>query len=287
VVSGTVPENELVPVLVSNSVTIDNFNYITNNLGYINSLQGASPGLGSAWSTVSDAITNGPAAVYVFEHIGENIPADKQILAKALYDAGYAVLTISNYATSSLYPINTTSVHASGVPWGFEQNPFVDPNNPLTQGWSNTTSLNTLDGFDIDVAGSDANVLSYNEAPNNDKINTVYLYNTNGGRWVHCQNPNLFNSSQLFTNIMDFLTMRNENNRYYYDFDWSEFYESHVYIGSPGFVLYPQIDNKKSWVNHTGTTINAYREWALTNSQASSTTTTRDTNYFVGDYERS
>jgi len=286
VVSGTVPENELVPVLVSNSVTTDNFNFLTGTLGYINSLQGASPGLGSAWATVSDAITQGPAAVYVFEHIGESIPADKQILAKALYDAGYAVLTISNYATSSLYPINNTSVHASGVPWGFEQNPFVDPSNPLTQGWSNTPSFNTMDGFDIVTAGGDANILSYNETPNNDKINTLYLYNVNGGRWVHCQNPNLYNSSQLFTNIMDFLTMRNENNRYYYDFDWSEFYESNVFVGSPGFVLYPQIDNKKSWVNNTGTTINAYREWGLTDSQASSTTTTRDTNYFVGDDER-
>ena len=80
--------------------------------------------------------------------------------------------------------------------------------------------------------------------------------------------------------------MRNESNRYYFDFDWSEFYEQNLVMGSPGFVLYPQIDNKKSWVNQSGTTINSQREWALTKSQVSSTTTTRDTTYFVGDDER-
>ena len=286
VVSGTVPENELVPVLVSNSVTSLNFDFLTGTLGYVNNLQAATPGLGNTWTTVSDAITLGPAAVYVFEHIGENIPADKQNLAKALYDAGYAVLTISNYATPSLYPISNTLVHTTGTPWGFEQNPFVDPLNPLTAGWTNTTSLNTLDGLDITSVITDTNVISYNEIPNNDKINVVSLYNVNGGRWVHCQNPNLYNSTPLFSNIMNYLTMRDENNRYYFDFDWSEFYEQNVFVGSPGFVLYPEIDNKKSWVNNSGTTINANREWSLTNSQASSTTTTRDTNYFVGEDER-
>ena len=286
VVSGTVPENELVPVLVSNSVTSLNFDFLTSTLGYVNNLQGVTPGLGTTWSTVSDAITLGPAAVYVFEHIGENIPADKQILAKALYDAGYAVLTISNYATPSLYPISNTLVHTVGTPWGFSQNPFVDPLNPLTAGWTNTSSLNTLDGLDITSVATDTNVISYNEIPNSDKINVVSLYNVNGGRWVHCQNPNLYNSTPLFSNIMNYLTMRNENNRYYFDFDWSEFYEQNIFVGSPGFVLYPEIDNKKSWVNNSGTTINANREWSLTNSQASSTTTTRDTNYFVGEDER-
>jgi len=286
VVSGTVPENELVPLLVSNGASTLNFQYITNNLGYVNSLEAATPGLGTTWSTVSDAITLGPAAVYVFEHIDESIPADKQNLAKALYDAGYAVLTIGNYATSSLFPISDTLIHNSGVPWGFEQNPFVDPLNPLTQGWTNTASLNTTDGVDITTAGSDSTIISYNAIPNNDKINVVSLYNVNGGRWIHCQNPNLFNSPSLFTNIMDFLTMRNESNRYYFDFDWSEFYEQNLVMGSPGFVLYPQIDNKKSWVNQSGTTINSQREWALTKSQVSSTTTTRDTTYFVGDDER-
>jgi hypothetical protein len=288
VVSGTVPEDELVPILVSNDAVASNFQFIVNSagLGYVNNLQAASPGLGTSWTTVSDAITQGPGAVYVFEHVGESIPADKQALAKSLYDAGYAVLTISNYATSSLFPISNTLVHPPGVPWGFEQNPFVDPLNPLTVGWTNTASLNTLDGLDITAVGPDSSILSYNEIPNNDKINVVSLYNVNGGRWIHCQNPNLYNSPVLFSNIMDYLTMRNENNRYYFDFDWSEFYDQNVFVGSPGFVLYPQIDNKKSWVNNSGTTINAYRNWTLTNSQASSTTSTRDTTYFVGDDER-
>ena len=286
VVSGTVPEEELVPILVSNGASTLNFQFITNNLGYVNGIQGPTPGLGNTWSTVSDAITLGPAAVYVFEHIGESIPANKQILAKALYDAGYSVLTIGNYATSSLYPISSTQIHPSGVPWGFTQNPFVDPLNPLTQGWANTPSLNTLDGMDIVTVSSDSTIISYNDVPNNDKVNVVSLYNVNGGRWIHCQNPNLSNTPILFSNVMNFLTMRNENNRFYFDFDWSEFYAQNVFVGSPGFVLYPQIDNKKSWVNNSGTTINSNREWALTNSQFSSTTTTRDTNYFVGDDER-
>ena len=44
VVSGTVPENELVPVLVSNGASTNNFNFITSTLGYVNNLQAATPG---------------------------------------------------------------------------------------------------------------------------------------------------------------------------------------------------------------------------------------------------
>ena len=117
-VTGTVPADTLVAVLVSNQAGNEtNFLTIKNNLGYTSSRGEGGIGAGDtpgpcdpnspltpcSWNTVSDAINYGNAAVFVFEHIGADIPVHMQQLAKDLYDAGYAVLTISNEATNSLY----------------------------------------------------------------------------------------------------------------------------------------------------------------------------------------
>ena len=290
-VTGTVDKIDLVPMLVSNNLlsTPDTFNLIktsTNSggLGYVNGVSDISTGngVGQSWSTVSNATSQGTPSLYVFDHIGESIPSDKQQLAKDLYDSGYAVLTISEYATTSLYPITNVVPHPVGDTWGYNQNQILDPLNPLTQNWSTYPSMVTSPGIDVISVVSEASIISYNEIPNNDKVNVVQLYNTNGGRWIHVQNPYILNSPDLLDNIMDFLTMRTDYVRGYFDFNWSDFHEQTISVESPGFILHPQIDNRKSWVSKP----NEQRDWGVTNSVYSSTTTTRDTNYYVGDDER-
>jgi len=300
-VTGTIPADTLVAVLVSNETGQEtNFLTIKNALGYLNSRGDGGTGVGNTagicdpanpltpctYNTVSDAITYGNGAVFVFEHIGADIPANMQQLAKDLYDAGYAVLTISNRATNSLYPIDSTSDHFVGEEWGFLENPLLDPLNPLSQGWTNYTSTTQLFGENIESVIGEATILSYNDYPNQTNINTTYLYNTNGGRWVHCQNPNLYQATTLLGNIMDFLTMRTEQNRDYFKFDWSNSYEEEIYVSCPGFTLSPEVDNKKSWIVSSGDTLNSERQWHISDSDGVSTNGRRDTLYYVGEDER-
>ena len=302
-ITGTIGPESFVAVLVSNEVGQDtNFQTLKNagGLGYVNSRGDGGIGAGNTpgacdptnpltfctYNTVSDAVNYGNAAVFVFEHIGADIPANMQQLAKELYDAGYAVLTISNQATNSLYPINSTSDHFVGEEWGFLENPLLDPLNPLSQGWVSYGSTTQLYGQNIDSVISEATILSYNDIPNETNINAAYLYNTNGGRWVHCQNPNLYQAPVLFANIMDFLTMRSEQYRDYFRFEWSGTYEEEIYVSCPGFTLSPQVDNKKSWIVSSGDTLNVEREWHLSDSDTTTTTGRRDTLYYVGDDER-
>tara|TARA_R110001592_G_scaffold55185_3_gene168715 strand:- start:11605 stop:15792 length:4188 start_codon:yes stop_codon:yes gene_type:complete len=300
-VTGTVPADTLVAVLVSNQAGNEtNFLTIKNNLGYTSSRGEGGIGAGDtpgpcdpnspltpcSWNTVSDAINYGNAAVFVFEHIGADIPVHMQQLAKDLYDAGYAVLTISNEATNSLYPIGSVSDHMIGEEWGFTENPILDPLNPLSQNWTSVASTTQLYGENIDSVIGEATILAYNDIPNETKINTAYLYNTNGGRWVHSQNPRLYDATDLLTNIMDFLTMRSEQYRDYFNFDWPDNYEEQIYVACPGFTLYPQVDNKKSWIVSSGQTLNADREWSINDSDTGNTNTYRDTLYYVGDDER-
>ena len=119
------------------------------------------------------------------------------------------------------------------------------------------------------------------------------MYNTNGGRWVHIQNYSLnftvtagSGGATLLTNIMDFLTMRTPDMRTYFDFDWADFYEQTMYIACPGFTLYPQVDNRKSWTDLEDLGINTTREWSIGTTPLFSLDTNRDTKYFVGDDER-
>tara|TARA_R110001583_G_scaffold195181_1_gene370295 strand:- start:16469 stop:20674 length:4206 start_codon:yes stop_codon:yes gene_type:complete len=307
--TGTIPEEDLTIVLVSNELGLENnFNYIKNSLGagvglgYTNSTGGGGIGKGNTpgacdpsnpqiyctWTNVNEAIQFGGGSVYVFEHVGEEIPANMQQLAKDLYDAGQAVLTISDYSQPSLYPITSVSDHIIGEPWGFVENPFIDALNPLGQSWAVSPSMSTAQGWNITGTKPEAQTLAYNAPPNETIINTVYLHNTNQGRWVHSQNPNLWQggagSQQLFTNIMNFLTMRTEEYRQYFNFEWNDLYEQEIYVSCPGFSLTPQIDNKKSWVAKD--TINTVRDWGISDSNSATTNTVRDTYYSVGDSEK-
>jgi hypothetical protein len=307
--TGTIPEEDLTIVLVSNELGLeDNFNYIKNSLGagvglgYTNSTGGGGIGKGNTpgacdpnnpalfctWTNVNEAVQFGGGAVYVFEHVGEEIPANMQQLAKDLYDAGHAVLTISDYSQPSLYPITSVSDHIIGEPWGFIENPFIDALNPLGQSWAVSPSMSTAQGWNITGTKPEVQTLAYNAPPNETIINTVYLHNTNQGRWVHSQNPNLWQggagSQQLFTNIMNFLTMRTEEYRQYFNFEWNDFYEQEIYVSCPGFSLTPQVDNKKSWSVKDG--INTIRDWSISDSNTATTNTIRDTYYAVGDSEK-
>ena len=64
------------------------------------------PALFCTWTNVNEAVQFGGGAVYVFEHVGEEIPANMQQLAKDLYDAGHAVLTISDYFPTFIISYN-------------------------------------------------------------------------------------------------------------------------------------------------------------------------------------
>ena len=301
-VSGTVDVTQLVPILVSNQANQEFlFNTIidtvpNNGLGYVNGMGNTVPGntgLGASWTTVNDALNFGPAALYVFDHPQETMPPDKEILAKNLYDAGYAVLTMSEYSTNTLYPISSSMAHQSGADWGYFQNTSLDPLNPLSQNWTNIASQQTTPGQDITNIAPEAHVLSYNNVAPYDKPNILYMYNTNGGRWVHIQNFSLnftvsgaIGGTTLLNNIMDFLTMRTPDMRTYFDFSWADHYEQTRYIPCPGFTLFPQIDNKKSWTDIESSSIDTTREWSIKDQPTTSLNTNRDTKYFVGDDER-
>jgi len=307
--TGTIPEEDLTIVLVSNEPGLENnFNFIKNSLGagiglgYTNSTGGGGIGKGNTpgacdpnnpqiyctWTNVTEAVTYGGGSVYVFEHIGEEIPVNMQQLAKDLYDAGYAVLTISDYSQPSLYPITSVSDHVIGEDWGFMQNPFIDVMNPLGQSWGVSPSVSTGQGWNITGTKPEAQTLAYNTPPNETIPNTVYLHNTNQGRWVHTQNPDLWQggagSQQLFGNVMNFLTMRTEEYRQYFNFEFNDLYEQEIYVSCPGFSLTPQIDNKKSWSVKDG--INRIRDWSISDSNTATTNTIRDTYYPVGDSEK-
>mgnify|MGYP003143655755 CR=1 FL=1 len=310
--SGTIPQSDLRVILVSNEEGLENnFDFIKSplgtgtGLGYTDSdgsggvgkgntpqpCDPNNPGLYCTWSNVADAAQyGGGAAVFVFEHIGADIPANMQQLAKDLYDSGFAVLTISDYAQPSLYPISSVSDHNVGEEWGFLQNPAVDPMNPLTQGWDLYPSSSDGPGYNITGTVPEANILAHNSPPNENIMNTLYMLNINQGRWVHVQNPNLYQaglqSEALFSNIMDFLTMRSEMYRQYFSFHWENSFTQEIYVSCPGFTLTPQIDNKKSWAIIEDVTINNSRSWSISDGNTATTNTIRDTEYFVGDSDK-
>jgi len=159
--------------------------------------------------------------VFIFDKVFASI--QKGVLAKDLYDAGYAVLTfgddtINSGSATGIYPITSTVSHTN-YSWDGRKNTgslvlngmtkLLDENDPLGIGWD--THKGTINDTGANITGlvSESVVLARMTSGSNYPT-IIYLENPQGGKWVHDQTGYIASSTigtdaVLVQNIMNYL----------------------------------------------------------------------------------